>query len=59
LETEAVGGGPNIDWSFATRRAARFATDTTRDVFGPLVDAAMQKENEHRYGRPQKGQASP
>ena len=44
------GGG--VDLSFATDPAREFALNAGRHVFGPLIGAAVQKNNERVYGRP-------
>jgi hypothetical protein len=44
------GGG--VDLSFATEPAKRFVVNAGQHVFGPLIGAAVAKNNEHVYGRP-------
>ncbi|MDX6376857.1 MAG: hypothetical protein QOE98_1160, partial [Gaiellaceae bacterium] len=43
---------PLIDWSFATRPASEFAMNAGKHLFGALIGAAVQKNNERVYGRP-------
>jgi hypothetical protein len=46
------GDGAWIDWSFATRPTKEFALKAGHHVFDPLIGAAIAKNNEHVYGRP-------
>jgi hypothetical protein len=48
---EPHGGG--IDLGFAADPAREFIANANRHLFLALMNAAMQKENEKRYGRPQ------
>jgi hypothetical protein len=43
---------PWIDWSFATQPAKTFALKAGHHVFDPLIGAAIAKNNEQVYGRP-------
>jgi hypothetical protein len=43
---------PLVDWSFATRPASEFALNAGKHLFGALIGAAVQKNNERVYGRP-------